>query len=352
MSAAKTLFCLTLCLAAALLAPAARAAEPSATTPTDTSATPAGDPLATGRRYTAWFYAGETARVWERFSAGMKSAIGGADKLALFREQVAAQVGKEERVLDEKVTAAEGAQIYLRTVKFSGAATPVDVQWTLTADGTVIGFFIRPKQQEAASRFLDYIPKTPLALPFAGTWRVAWGGRSLADNAHAFTVDQRFAYDFVIVKDGTTHEGNGAKNEQYYAFGQPIEAPAAGKVVAVADGIDDNVPSEMNGGKPFGNFVVLDHGNGEFSVLAHLKKGSVAVKVGDEVAAGRRLGLCGNSGNSSEPHLHYHLQNTATPGQGEGLPAPFVRYRAGGKEVLRGEPTKGQAIERGEAPAG
>lgn len=339
-----------LCLAAALATPSARAAEPVPPTPT-TPVTPANDPLATGRRYTTWFYAGETARIWERFSTGMREAIGGADKLARFREQVEAQVGKEERVLDEKVTSMEGAQVYLRTVKFTGAPTPVDVQWTLTGDGTVIGFFIRPKQQEAASRFLDYTTKTPLTLPFAGAWRVAWGGRSLSDNAHAFTVDQRFAYDFVIVKDGTTHEGNGAKNEQYFAFGRPIEAPAAGKVAAVGDGIDDNVPGEMNGGKPFGNFVVLDHGNGEFSVLAHLQKWSVAVKVGDAVEAGRLLGLCGNSGNSSEPHLHFHLQNGATPGQGEGLPAPFVRYRANGGEVLRGEPTKGQAIERAETPA-
>lgn len=340
MSLAKTAVPFAFCLTV-LLAPA-RAEEPAAK--------PA-DPLATGRQYTSWFYAGEVARVWERFSPEMKSAIGSLDKLALFREQVKAQVGEEERVLDEKVTSAGEAEIYLRTVKFRGASTPVDVQWTLTRDGTVIGFFIRPKQEEAPSRFLDYETKTPLTLPFAGTWRVAWGGRSLSENAHAFTVDQRFAYDFVIVKDGSTHEDNGARNEHYYAFGQPIQAPAAGKVAAVSDGLDDNLPGQMNGDKPLGNYVVLDHGNGELSVLAHLKKGSVAVEVGDEVAAGRLLGLCGNSGNSSEPHLHYHLQNSAIPGQGEGLPAPFLRYRADGEEVARGEPIKGQAIERIEAPS-
>jgi murein DD-endopeptidase MepM/ murein hydrolase activator NlpD len=303
------------------------------------------DPKATGRQYTAWFYAGETEKIWQRFSPEMKGSIGSAEKLAEFRRQVMEQVGTEEKVLAEKVAPSGQFQVYLRTVKLSGSATPVDVQWTLQADGGVAGFFIRPKQQEAPSTHLHYATRTPLALPFEGKWRVAWGGRTLDRNAHAFAVDQRFADDFVKVEDGSTHRGDGSRNDQFYAWGQPVLAPAAGKVAGVENGVDDNVPGEMNGSQPLGNSVILDHGNGEFSFLAHFQKGSVAVKAGDAVKAGQKLGLAGNSGNSSEPHLHYHLQTTPRFGDGEGLPAQFLAYTADGRAVDRGEPVKGQAIE-------
>ena len=111
------------------------------------------------------------------------------------------------------------------------------------------------------------------------------------------------------------------------------------------DGIAENLPGVMNAEQPLGNHVILDHGNGEYSFLAHFKNGSLAVSVGDEVAAGDILGLCGNSGNSSEPHLHYHLQTTPTFGAGDGLPAQFLNYLADGKSVANGEPTRGQHIK-------
>jgi murein DD-endopeptidase MepM/ murein hydrolase activator NlpD len=109
--------------------------------------------------------------------------------------------------------------------------------------------------------------------------------------------------------------------------------------------VADNTPGVMNRLQALGNHVVLDHGNGEFSFLCHFKKGSVAVKTGQKVKAGEPLGQCGNSGNSSEPHLHYHLQTTAVPFHGAGLPAQFLRYRANGETVERGEPTQGQNVE-------
>ena len=96
-----------------------------------------------------------------------------------------------------------------------------------------------------------------------------------------------------------------------------------------------------------GNHVIIDHGNGEFSFLAHFKKGTVAVKPGDAVKSSDLLGLAGNSGNSSEPHVHYHLQDTAVFGKGRGFPAPFNDYIADGKPVARGEPVKGQTIVNG-----
>ena len=86
-------------------------------------------------------------------------------------------------------------------------------------------------------------------------------------------------------------------------------------------------------------------------MFAHIRPGSVRVKVGQTVAAGDTLGLCGNSGNSSEPHLHYHLQNSPRLFDADGLPAQFVNYLSNGKSVARGLPVKGERIARQEASA-
>jgi hypothetical protein len=78
----------------------------------------------------------------------------------------------------------------------------------------------------------------------------------------------------------------------------------------VVDGIHDNKPGEMNRMFVPGNIVVIKIAEREYAVFAHLKQNSVRVKVGDKVARGATISLCGNSGNSSEPHLHFQMQNT------------------------------------------
>ncbi|MDP9122639.1 MAG: M23 family metallopeptidase, partial [Acidobacteriota bacterium] len=302
------------------------------------------DPAETARRYTAWFYAGELDKIWDRFSPEMRQTIGGADKLRNFRDQALAQLGVEQTVLDERVRPAGIYKAYERRARFTATQVPMLVQWTLTADGTVAGFFIRPQQHEADSKYLAYETRTPLHLPFRGIWTVGWGGRTLDENGHAFTPDQRFAYDFVVRQGGTTHQGDGTANDQYYCFSQAILAPGPGRVVEATDGVDENRPGELNPLQPLGNHVVLDHGNGEYSFLAHFQKGSVAVKAGDTVKTGDLLGRCGNTGNASEPHLHYHLQDTPRFGDGNGMPAQFLDYTADARPVPRGEPRRGQLI--------
>jgi murein DD-endopeptidase MepM/ murein hydrolase activator NlpD len=139
---------------------------------------------------------------------------------------------------------------------------------------------------------------------------------------------------------------NPQRNEDFAAFGQPILAPGSGRVARTRDGIPDNVPGQINQ-RPrerVGNFVVIDHGNGEYSLLAHLKNGSVKVRVGEKVAAGRKVGECGNSGNSSGPHLHYGLRGAPDPYKGMSLPAQFLLYLADGKLIKQGEPFQGQKI--------
>ena len=200
------------------------------------------------------------------------------------------------------------------------------------------------KQKPAPSAFLDYQTRTTLALPFEGEWHVSWGGRTVGQNRHVIAPDQRFAYDFLQLEDGWSFRDSGDKNDLFVCFGKPICAPASGTVVKAGDGVHDNAPGEMNPAQALGNYVILDHGNREFSFLAHLKQGSVAVQTGQRVETGTFLGFCGNSGNSSEPHLHFHLQDTPILFRGNGLPAFFHQYRANGKHIDKGEPIGGQSV--------
>jgi hypothetical protein len=200
------------------------------------------------------------------------------------------------------------------------------------------------RRRAAPTRFLHYETKTILRLPFDEEWYVYWGGRSVAQNYHCITRDQRFAYDFLILKDGRSFRGTGESNNDYHCFGRPIYAPGGSFVVEAVGELPDNLPGAMNPRQPLGNHAILDHGNGEFSFIAHLQQGSVRVQPGSSVEAGTLIGACGNSGNSSEPHLHFHLQTTAVVFRGEGLPAFFCNYIVNGKRVTRGEPIAGQSI--------
>jgi len=204
--------------------------------------------------------------------------------------------------------------------------------------------FLSLTQRPAPTRFANYQTHAALQLPFDGEWQVYWGGRSVGKNRHAVARDQRFAYDFLILRERRSFSGGGDENSEYYCFGRLVHAPAAGVVVDAVNDVSDNPPGVMNAVAPAGNCVVLDHGNSEFSVLAHLQYGSLKVQKGDTVQAGDVLGICGNSGHSSEAHLHYHLQNSPALFRAEGLPAQFLDYFADGKPVSRGEPVAGQTI--------
>ncbi|WP_420454906.1 M23 family metallopeptidase [Rubrivirga sp.] len=238
------------------------------------------------------------------------------------------------------------SEVYNRTAEFERSSGPLWVQWTVDPSGVVLGLLVKPAPTPAASEFTGRQTETPFRLPFEGEWFVTWGGRSVLDNYHAVASDQRFAYDFLVVRDGQTHVGDPAQNESYFCFGRPVLAPGGGVVVDAADGVADNVPGQLNAEQPLGNHVVIDHGSGEFSFLVHLQRGSVAVEPGQRVEPGEPLGQCGNSGHSSEPHLHYHLQDTPEYQRGAALPAQFIGYRANGSLVNRGEPTRGQTISQ------
>jgi murein DD-endopeptidase MepM/ murein hydrolase activator NlpD len=301
-----------------------------------------------GAELTVAFYDGRIDAVWERMNPQMQAALKSRDGLAAFRAQLDAQLGPETAIVDEKTTSEQGFEIYDRRARFQKIPMVILVHWAFDAEHKVAGFFIRPDQSAAQvaapSAYLDYQTRSALRLPFVEEFYVFWGGRSIEQNYHAAHPNQRFALDMMIVRGEGTHAGEGRRNEDYYCFGTPILAPAAGKVLQVIDNVDDNVPGQMNSAQVTGNRIVLDHGNGEYSVLAHLRRGSVRVHEGQSVQAGDQLGECGNSGNSSEPHLHFQLQDGPKFGESAGLPAQFSNYLADGQPVARGEPTKGQRI--------
>lgn len=168
--------------------------------------------------------------------------------------------------------------------------------------------------------------ETVIDFPFQDKWYVFWGGTNSLVNYHYAYENQRYAYDFVIMNEQSTYEGDPTLNESYYAFGKEYLAPADGIVVKVDNSVKDNKPvGKMNEEQPLGNYVILDHGNTEFSYLAHFKYQSIIVKEGDKVNQGDSLGLVGNSGNSSEPHIHFHVADSPDPMTSKSINIKFNR---------------------------
>jgi murein DD-endopeptidase MepM/ murein hydrolase activator NlpD len=226
-----------------------------------------------------------------------------------------------------------------------------------TFDNAVLGMTItlNPKNEIAGLLFKPYSEAkeiirntTKMKLPFKGEWSVTWGGDTKEQNYHVESVAQRNAFDFLIYDEkGLTHKGTGEANEDYYAFGKELYAPCDGEVVLVVDGVKDNIPGVLNPIYIPGNTVIIKTANGEFAFFAHFKQHSIVVKQGQKVSTGALLGLCGNSGNSSEAHLHFHLQNTEDMNNATGAKCFFDQLRVNG--VLKSDysPVKGEKIEAG-----
>lgn len=166
-------------------------------------------------------------------------------------------------------------------------------------------------------------PAATVRLPLDGPIVVGWGGDTVKQNYHAAHPDQRWAYDLLVEPAGH----GSADLESYGCYGLDVLAPAAGTVAIAHDGEPDQDPSTFvpNAEAPAGNYVALKLATDTYLVLAHMVPGSVAVEVGDEVTEGQVLGKCGNSGNTSEPHVHIHhvRQKPEVIGFGEGLPLYF-----------------------------
>jgi murein DD-endopeptidase len=189
-------------------------------------------------------------------------------------------------------------------------------------------------------------PVVVISAPLAGEdWAAANGPSNTSQhrralipiNGHAY-ISQRFAIDWVqMYPDGKTYKGDPADNKNYRAYGTEIHAVADGVVTQVGDGIPQNTPGAKSLAVPItletigGNHVIMEIGNGLFAFYAHMQPGSVRVRVGDRVTRGKVLGLLGNTGNSSEPHLHFQICNANSELGSEGLPYAFASFEVQGK---------------------
>lgn len=299
--------------------------------------------LARGDELIRMFLDGQYAEFRSNMSQDLRAQLS-----VMILQQVGEQLrnlyGEEASVNTSTVLESGDFFAYTRESIFTNVQRSIIFQLTFDENQIVHGFFVVPPNTAAESNFLNYVTKTDLRLPIEDEWFVFWGGRTVEQNYHAVARDQRFAYDLVQIEGTSTHINDGSRNQDYFCFDKPLFAPGGGTVVSIENNIADNVPGVRNPSQPLGNYVILDHGNGEFSFLAHFKQGSVVVQNGDRVLKGQLLGHCGNSGNSTEPHLHYHMQNSATFGNGEGLPSQFNNYLSSGVEVERGEPVQGEII--------
>jgi hypothetical protein len=193
------------------------------------------------------------------------------------------------------------------------------------------------------------ISKNPVVVispPLTGSDWVAGNGPSntsqhrgalIPINGHAY-ISQRFAIDWVQLNpDGKTYTGDPTDNKNYRAYGAEIHAVADGVVTQVRDGLPQNTPGAKSLAVPLsletigGNHVIMEIGDGLFAFYAHMQPGSVRVKVGDKVRRGQVLGLLGNTGNSSEPHLHFQICNANSELGSEGLPYALASFEVLGK---------------------
>ncbi|MCR2819904.1 M23 family metallopeptidase [Microbacterium sp. zg.Y1090] len=200
-----------------------------------------------------------------------------------------------------------------------------------------------------------------LALPFTGRWLVQNSPARRVPSHGVDVLGQRYAIDFVAVdargRTSATRDWRTAlatePPERFVGFGMPILAPAAGTVVATHDGEPDH---EARRSQPAllayamgqagrlragvaavaGNHVIVrDDASGMFVAVVHLRRGSVRVEVGEMVAVGEQMAQCGNSGNSTEPHVHVQAMDSADLRVARGVPIAFTAYRQWGRDGLR-----------------
>lgn len=216
----------------------------------------------------------------------------------------------------------------------------------ISVDGNakINGLFINQYVEENQPKILRNTTK--LILPFKDEWTVFWGGDTKELNYHVSTPAQKNAFDIIIADEkGKSYKTDGKTNEDYYAFGKELIAPCDGEVVLVVDGVKDNVPGQMNTFNVGGNTVIIKTANNEYLVFCHFKHQSIKVKEGQKIKQGELLGLCGNTGNSSEAHLHFHIQNIEDLNTATGVKCYFEKILANGVLKQDYSPVKNDKIK-------
>jgi Peptidase family M23 len=252
-----------------------------------------------------------------------------------------------------KLGPAQGAAIWLDVVLDSKDTVPQELTHTIVVNTTKPSPPLIPDavtEKDLAPVAVSTHEPAVISPPLYGE---RWlDGNSCCDmTAHRMALNplngqlwaaERFAIDYVqLSPDGTMFKGDSSKPESFPYFGSDIHAVADGPVVAVLDGLPEQVAGRSPTGLPLdqygGNHVVQDIGNGNFAFYAHLKTGSVKVKVGDQLSTGQVLANLGNSGNTDAPHLHFHVMSAPDPLLSNGLPFVFKSFTLDGRLASTGE---------------
>ncbi|MFC5624411.1 DUF3887 domain-containing protein [Algoriphagus winogradskyi] len=285
-----------------------------------------------------FFNADEYQKVFDLFSSQMKAALP-LEKTTEFVKGIKSQAGSIEKM--EFIRYENGTYASYKT-NFERAVFAVNI--SVDGDNKINGLFVKPYQDSKLPTLVRN--ETKLILPFKGEWTVFWGGDTKELNYHVENIAQKNAFDILVIdEDGKSFKTDGKQNEDYYAFGKELIAPADAEVVLVVDGVKDNVPGEMNSIYIPGNTVILKTANNEYLFFAHFKQNSIVVKQGQQVKQGDLLGLCGNSGNSSEAHLHFHIQNLEDMTKATGAKAYFEEIIVNGELKTDYSPIKGEKIK-------
>jgi Peptidase family M23 len=251
-----------------------------------------------------------------------------------------------------------GTELIAPSVKLAGATLARDqalliVSQVLAFNGArdTLRVRVHGNVDSHATEFAGSIPiksefaKNKYIFPLRGVWYVGWGAS--LHTGHRWAVPEEFALDIAKVgESGLSHKRDGTRFDDYYAYGADVLAAADGRVTSAANDQQED-PSAMQ--RPnetqeayfarlqkeqgerlakgltaiAGNYVMIDHGKNEYSLYAHLQPGSVVVHVGDQVKAGDVIGKLGSSGNSTEPHLHFHVCDKPDPLMCAGIPVNF-----------------------------
>lgn len=252
------------------------------------------------------------------------------------------EIGKTEAVKPwNHLSAGASAVVFLWVTIDPGDQIPASLRHRVTFEKVEEGKGEAPGALTGPVVAVRKEPPMVIAPPLAGEgWLAANGPGNLSGHRRALipigghaAIAQRFAIDWVrVLPEGGTHKGDAKQNASYAAYGAEALAVADGTVVEVKDGIPENVPGPASRAVPItletvaGNHIVLDFGGGRYALYAHFQPGSLRVKAGDHVKRGQVLGLVGNSGNSTEPHLHFHICDAPSPLGSEGLPFVFESF--------------------------
>ena len=212
------------------------------------------------------------------------------------------------------------------------------IAYTLAPDSKDKAMIDRP-EIDGPEVAINWAPAIVIRPPFAGDgWLVTsvcckpnvHRDERVAINGARIETAETFAVDWGKVKGDRLYDGDGKTAEQFYGFGEDVLAVADGTVVSIHDGMSDATPlvamipkSPSDYG---GNNVMTEIAPNVFAWYAHLRERGIAVKVGDAVKAGARIGKLGNTGPSEGPHLHLGLLDKPDPIAGRGLPFVFDSF--------------------------